>query len=132
MYVIYLAPLLLAIVGISESSAEPLVQLNVYYESLCPDCKQFLTTQLIPNYKKLQSIMSVELVPFGWAKVARVNHTDGTFDVNFTCQHGVQECIGNLIHNCVLNSESIDRSLELFGCMYSSKNYSKPAVAAEE
>ncbi|CAG2113234.1 unnamed protein product [Medioppia subpectinata] len=131
MFSVCIAPVLLAIVGICAAADTP-VQLDVYYESLCPDCMQFIKTQLVPNYKKLASIMNVNMVPYGWAKSTKVAKPDGTFDLTFTCQHGPQECIGNEIHNCVLESETIARSLELFGCMYASKDYTKPATAAKE
>ena len=45
------------------------VPLALYYETLCPDCKNFIQTQLWPAYQKVGSIMNVTLVPYGNAWV---------------------------------------------------------------
>ncbi|XP_054161824.1 gamma-interferon-inducible lysosomal thiol reductase-like [Oppia nitens] len=108
------------------------VNIDVYYESLCPDCLQFITGQLVPTYTKLNNIMNVQLFPYGWAHTKRVNHSDGTYDLEFNCQHGVRECVGNWIHSCVLDSEPIDKSIEIIGCIMASKSHANPDVAAEE
>ena len=47
------------------------VKVSLYYESLCPGCRQFIHTQLYPTFQKLSSsgILEVELVPYGNAQV---------------------------------------------------------------
>ncbi|CAG2174298.1 unnamed protein product [Oppiella nova] len=130
---IYLATILVTLVYIGDSSAAPNVKLSLYYESLCPYSRAFILNQLVPTYQKLESILTVDLlVPYGWAKSTKVTKPDGTFDVEFTCQHGVQECIGNEIHNCVLNTETIAKTLTLFGCMYNATDYKTPLTAGKE
>ncbi|XP_061151075.1 gamma-interferon-inducible lysosomal thiol reductase-like [Syngnathus typhle] len=55
----------------ARQAGEP-VQLDVYYESLCPDCILYLTRVLYPTWVLLQDILSVHLVPFGNAQTLDV------------------------------------------------------------
>jgi len=43
--------------------------LDVYYESLCPDSRNFLVNQLEPNWKNMNSYTDLRLIPFGKATV---------------------------------------------------------------
>jgi len=45
------------------------VRLGVFYESLCPDSKNFIIHQLQTAYSKLSNITFLELIPYGNAKV---------------------------------------------------------------
>ena len=53
---------------------DDLVELTVYIESLCPDCKEFINGQLWSTYIKLASIMNVRVVPYGNANVSHAPH----------------------------------------------------------
>lgn len=69
---------------------------ELYYESLCPDCKEFITKQLYPVYKKTGTeLFNLTLVPYGNAR----EHWNGS-SYEFTCQHGPKECLGNIIEVC--------------------------------
>ena len=48
---------------------ETKVTIGVYYESLCPDSRNFITKQLYPTYQKLGQNLDVEFRPFGKASV---------------------------------------------------------------
>uniref|UniRef100_A0A8C7MT18 Gamma-interferon-inducible lysosomal thiol reductase n=1 Tax=Oncorhynchus kisutch TaxID=8019 RepID=A0A8C7MT18_ONCKI len=72
------------------------VQVELYFESLCPGCRLFLTSQLFSTWTMLQDIMSVTLVPYGNAHES----FDGK-QYQFTCQHGEEECLGNMIEPTV-------------------------------
>lgn len=75
------------------------ISVQIYYESLCPDSKAFIVQQLYPTYSKLGKYLRVEFKPFGNAKfVPSGNGWD------FTCQHGPDECQGNLYQACLLNA----------------------------
>nr|WBW70125.1 venom protein [Lampona murina] len=86
-------------------AATDTVDVAVYYESLCPDSQLFVQQQLLPTYMQMQDYMNVELIPYGNA------HYRGVRDsYTFTCQHGPDECYGNMVQTCyvhlVNNTES--------------------------
>ncbi|KAB5550708.1 hypothetical protein PHYPO_G00057010 [Pangasianodon hypophthalmus] len=82
---------------VNSSRSADLVNVSLYYESLCPGCRQFLVLQLMPTFIMLRDIMNVELVPYGNAEEKQVGDK-----YEFTCQHGPTECLGNMIETCVL------------------------------
>ena len=53
--------------GVYSSS----LNVEVYYECLCPDSKHFVTTQLYPAWQKLGHYFNVGLKPFGKASVSQ-------------------------------------------------------------
>ncbi|KAF5282105.1 hypothetical protein FQR65_LT14423 [Abscondita terminalis] len=71
--------------------------LSVYYETFCPDSARFFRFQLNRTAVVLQDNVRVELVPYGFA-----THEMNNGVWHFVCQHGVQECLGNKIHACLL------------------------------
>ncbi|KAH8421228.1 hypothetical protein KR009_006119, partial [Drosophila setifemur] len=85
----------------------------VFYESLCPDSKYFLTKQLLPAFKIASSIMEVQLVPYG---KATTSNTEGK--LYFDCQHGPTECQANIYHACAVEiiKDPMLR-LEVISCM---------------
>ncbi|XP_069013131.1 gamma-interferon-inducible lysosomal thiol reductase [Embiotoca jacksoni] len=102
-----------------------LVQVGLYYESLCPGCRLFLTSVLFPTWVLLNDIMSVTLVPYGNAQ----EKPDGQKYV-FECQHGEDECLGNMIETCLLNMTQM--AFPVIFCMESSNNVIKSAKSCLE
>ncbi|XP_037537941.1 gamma-interferon-inducible lysosomal thiol reductase-like [Nematolebias whitei] len=98
----------------SRQAAGP-VQVELYYESLCPGCRLFLTKMLFPTWLLLKDIMSVTLVPYGNAQ----EKPDGQ-KYTYMCQHGEQECLGNMIETCLLNMT--DMAFPIIFCMESSSD----------
>ncbi|XP_033993248.1 gamma-interferon-inducible lysosomal thiol reductase [Trematomus bernacchii] len=90
------------------------VEVGLYYESLCPGCRLFLTQMLLPTWVLLEEIMSVTLVPYGNAQEKNVG---GKYV--FECQHGEQECLGNMIETCLLNMTDASAAYETIHCMES-------------
>ncbi|XP_066247011.1 GILT-like protein 1 [Euwallacea similis] len=85
------------------------VKVSLYYETLCPNCIDFIKNQLHLNYKLFgKDLIQLELIPYGNA------WEDGL--KNFTCQHGPEECYGNEVEGCVINSKSIDISESFVSC----------------
>ncbi|XP_028284441.1 gamma-interferon-inducible lysosomal thiol reductase [Parambassis ranga] len=98
----------------SRQTADP-IQVGLYYESLCPGCRMFLTEMLFPTWLMLGDIMSVTLVPYGNAQ----EKPDGSKYI-FECQHGAQECLGNTIETCLLNMTNM--AFPIIFCMESSSD----------
>ncbi|XP_029970501.1 gamma-interferon-inducible lysosomal thiol reductase [Salarias fasciatus] len=96
------------------------VQVEVYIESLCPDCRMFVSEMLFPTWLMLNDIMTVTLVPYG--------NAEETFDGKkyiFECQHGEQECLGNMIETCLLNMTKA--AFQIINCMESAADVIKAA-----
>ncbi|KAJ8720156.1 hypothetical protein PYW07_012199 [Mythimna separata] len=70
---------------------------TVYYESQCPDSKEFITNQLQPTINLLHKYLMLRLVPFGKARSINKGYN------GFECQHGPTECAGNLVQSCALD-----------------------------
>ncbi|XP_019960891.2 gamma-interferon-inducible lysosomal thiol reductase [Paralichthys olivaceus] len=107
----------------SRQTADPVV-VGLYYESLCPGCRLFLSDVLFPTWVLLQEIMKVTLVPYGNA----VEKPDGKKYI-FECQHGEQECLGNMIETCLMNKTD---AFPIIFCMESSADVIKSAKSCTE
>jgi len=101
------------------------VTLDVYYESLCPDSRNFIVKQLQPSWRKINSFVTLRLVPFG--KASWVANNFGGYD--FQCQHGRAECEGNKIHACGIEySSDIAQALSFVTCMMKQPNDIEPCA----
>lgn len=91
------------------------LKVSLYYEALCPACRQFITGQLYPGYLKIGSSLQLDLVPYGNIERKKVN---GTWE--FDCQHGPAECAINKIEACGLaKSNDQDSQMEFVYCVES-------------
>jgi len=84
-------------VWLKKPRADDRVQFSLYLEALCPDCKYFISQQLWPTYQKISSIVDLDIIPYGNAE----EEQDGDL-WKFTCQHGPQECFGNILETCAM------------------------------
>lgn len=77
-------------------------KITIYMESLCPYCIELITTSIKEFYTKVTkpNLAYIELMPYGNAKET---YDSSTNKYLFTCQHGDNECYGNLISTCSLN-----------------------------
>ncbi|CAF3567407.1 unnamed protein product [Rotaria sp. Silwood1] len=44
------------------------VNLSIYYETLCPDSRKFITTQVWNTYQSILDIVNITFVPYGNAR----------------------------------------------------------------
>ncbi|XP_076355136.1 gamma-interferon-inducible lysosomal thiol reductase-like [Tachypleus tridentatus] len=101
---------------LSAQPHEP-VKVSVFYEALCPDSIDFIVEQLWPTYKKLSQIIQIDLVPHGKARTRQLNEGGWAF----SCQHGVNECYGNLVQTCAIELlNNTDLSFPFVYCAMSS------------
>jgi len=106
-------------------AADPTVNLTVYYESLCSDSINFITTQLFPAWQHFGTDLRVSFRPFGKADFTSYGNS-----WVFTCQHGPEECHGNKVQACVLDQVNDQEEIvPLIDCLMGSKF---PPTAAEE
>ena len=72
------------------------VPVEVYYEALCPYCQAFMGGALTEVLRRTDvvNIIDLKLVPYGNTHVDE----EGTFH----CQHGVGECMSDVIMQCTL------------------------------
>jgi len=102
------------------------VRVDVYYEVLCPDSRYFVQHELWPAYQKLGDALDVRLWPYGKATTRKLS--GGGFE--FQCQHGEEECEGNIWHACT--SRYVKKQwnkLSMVECMIDD-NYNAAGVAA--
>ena len=100
---------------------------------MCPDSKNFITTQLYPTYQKLGKYLKVDFKPFGNANVSILNtkfKSDSNGGWTFTSQYGNDqcigndECIGNLYQACLINGLKTDikMQVEAVNCIMTDDN----------
>ena len=87
--VLFLACLLAVFAfAVKETNGDKVV-IELYFESLCPACEQFLQTEVKKalSTKDIWQISDVIVHPYGNARTV----ANGS-SWSFTCQHGVREC----------------------------------------
>ena len=93
-------------------------KIQVYIESLCPDCVNFITKSFKDYYEQVNkpNLADIEFIPYGNAKEF-FNETTGKWD--FKCQHEENECYGNLIETCIIQNIGRVSSYEKIICIES-------------
>jgi len=104
---------------LDETVKEDTLKVGVYFESLCPDSKAFITTQLHPTFGKLGKYLDVSFFPYGNAESIQTHQHGGRW--SFKCQHAILECTGNMQIACILNLEvlSLSDKTDLVSCIMS-------------
>ena len=93
-------------------------KIQVYIESLCPDCVNFIMKSFKEFHEKVQkpNLAEIEFIPFGNANES-YNTTTKKYD--FSCQHGENECYGNLVETCAIQIQGRIKSYETIICIES-------------
>merc|ERR1712130_193824 len=106
---------------------QPTADLTVYYEALCPDSINFVTTQLTPAWQMFGEDLVINFKPFG-----KANWTENGDSWDFVCQHGPDECFGNKAQACTLAHEPYEAStvVPLIDCLMRTHTRPEPAVEA--
>jgi len=71
------------------------VDVLVCIETLCPDSKKYIITELDPTYIALRDIIELTFVPYGNAVINEEEHT-------VECQHYEEECSANSYEQCAI------------------------------
>ncbi|XP_021956740.1 gamma-interferon-inducible lysosomal thiol reductase [Folsomia candida] len=108
-------------VQIQESPPPAKLVVNLYYESLCPDCQDFSRLQLCPTWEKMGQYFNIEFIPYGNAQT----NVSASGEITISCQHGDKECAGNRLHSCALHVLHYKLSTKFICCMESSKDFDK-------
>ncbi|XP_044259094.1 uncharacterized protein LOC123007737 [Tribolium madens] len=116
------------------------LQVSLYYETLCPDSMRFITTQLHPSYQNFEKYLTLDLVPFGKARVkksgkkpqiqVKFQASNSSGHWHFQCQHGPRECHYNKIHSCVVALYPQEPALDFINCAMTPPN--SPQTCASE
>jgi interferon, gamma-inducible protein 30 len=85
------------------------VSVDLYYESMCPDCENFTLTSLRHALETVGEFISLNLIAYGKAK--RVGNDQ------YECQHGPEECLGNLWAGCIWNKMNDPERMNTIYCM---------------
>ncbi|ODM99827.1 Gamma-interferon-inducible lysosomal thiol reductase [Orchesella cincta] len=105
------------------------VTINLYYESLCPDCVDFISRKLCPLWEDMSNYLRIDFVPYGNAETI----VSKTGEISFECQHGPPECEANFIHDCALKHLSYKESIKFICCMESRHSaHGTAEICAEE
>ncbi|XP_078411982.1 gamma-interferon-inducible lysosomal thiol reductase-like isoform X2 [Cetorhinus maximus] len=50
------------------------VQISLFYETSCPDCRDFVVNQLCPTWFRLKEVVNITLIPFGNAETCMMHY----------------------------------------------------------
>jgi len=87
---------------------------DIYYESQCPNCHNILKNYLPGVMSSLGEYVNVRFFPFGMAQVMQ---NPATGDLTFACQHGEEECWGNMIQACAADLYEPSTHIPFVTCM---------------
>jgi len=122
----------------TPASPAKTITINLYYETKCPDCIEFINGTLEPLWrnKDIRPHLNITMNPYGNAMSIPLKsvsegykfwHPDSTkdgFEYVHICQHGTDECLGNLIQACAISMVEKEKYMELVFCMAQKPDWS--------
>lgn len=86
---------------------------DIFYESLCPYCRQFITENVAEVMKDpvLRNLVKLNFHPYG-----KTEDKSKGLDFKFKCQHGENECFGNKIQKCALSKMDYENGVNFVIC----------------
>jgi len=109
---------LICLVSLTIANCLNVPNIEVFVESLCPDCQDFIGgsfANLVKN-PSYTSMAKITFYPYGNAKEKQI----GQGKYEFTCQHGANECYGNVVEVCGVNKMSYEEGHQFMICMENS------------
>ncbi|CAN7937116.1 unnamed protein product, partial [Ixodes hexagonus] len=100
------------------------VNVTVFYDATCRDCRYLIKKQLWPVYQELSNHMDVDLVPYGLSEMKK----DSSGNVTFVCRikPGDAECLSNILHCCAIELyPDTKQNLEFIACIVGASNFAK-------
>ncbi|KRX69608.1 GILT-like protein F37H8.5 [Trichinella sp. T6] len=83
----------------NTSQLDKKIKLTLLYETLCPDCQEFILNTLQRYvWKYGQDFVDFNFIPYGNARRTQLNNT-----WTIQCQHGPVECALNKLHGCAIS-----------------------------
>ena len=106
--------ILIFLICLSKFNCKELPQIDLYFETICPGCQYFITGSFADflNHPGHSELATVKFHPYGNA----IEEKKGDL-YEFTCQHGENECYGNVIEVCALNKLPYEEGLNFILCM---------------
>lgn len=91
------------------------VSVDIFYETLCPYCRQFISNQLLGVVQtELAQHIALKLYPYGNAHTAA--------DGSLVCQHGTEECELNTLEACALFEYPHEKTVHFIACLEESNS----------
>lgn len=121
------------------------VSINLYYETKCPDCVEFINQTLSQLWadEELREHLNITINPYGNAmsvptakvsdgyKFFHAETTGAGWDYVHICQHGADECLGNLIQACAIEKVEQKKYMSMVICMASEPQWGIEKLAYE-
>lgn len=109
-----------ALTARASPATHPRAKIEIHYETLCPYCSTLIGQSLQSIWKdeEFRERIDVAMFPAGnvaTIPVAQVSEgykffheeiIDEHLDYVFQCQHGEQECLGNMVQACIMKVEN--------------------------